>query len=182
MCSSLADQALIKCQGCHRISHTSQTALHHHMDVCQPWCSSCYKAHIVKEGYRHWTSRLGPSPFCDCAPTSDPNIFQRVVLGSKKKWPTANQKDARRVCQECSILSDNELLAAREKRTKLELMQGRKSDGTYWTTCAARNCGKMLGSGPRWWICSRYNCVKECRSSLHSAWGRSDRAVGSDAV
>jgi hypothetical protein len=47
---------------------------------------------------------------------------------------------------------------------KVELMQGRNSEGKKWTKCANRSCQKDLGLGPRWWVCDNVSCKNLRRS------------------
>lgn len=173
------------CSDCHQLPQVSQTSILFHLDCCEPFCSSCYHEHVTKEGFVQVSNQRKKKPDCKCAPKNEhPNIFERVFLGAKKDRFSVLGKLPRSVCRECNKMNDIELLAARQKRTKHDLMQGRKSDGTLWTQCAVRGCGKDLGRGPRWWICNKRTCRRECRSLVHRAWGSKQdaSAVNSDAV
>ena len=75
----------------------------------------------------------------------------------------------------------DKLLELRQKRTKTDLMHGRKIDGTRWPTCARLECGGSLGTGPRWWVHGG-TCKKECRSAVHRAWGRKEHEQGDGIV
>lgn len=66
------------------------------------------------------------------------------------------------------------LMEMRERGVKMELMKGMKKDPQKWTMCA--KCKGKLGTGPRWWICGRAGCEKECRSTVHKGWGRTDKS------
>jgi hypothetical protein len=74
----------------------------------------------------------------------------------------------------------------REKRTEMELRKGLKPGGGKWTHCANAGCLMELGTGPRWWVCGKAHCLKECRSVLHKSWGRGEKAgavvVGEQSV
>jgi hypothetical protein len=93
---------------------------------------------------------------------------------------------AHAVCRECNLLSSEEIIDCGEEKMKVELMQGRKSDGEKWTRCASISCQKDLGMGPRWWVCNNVSCKKECRSFVHKSWGgrqgKDGAVVGEEAV
>lgn len=85
----------------------------------------------------------------------------------------------------CNWKTEEALLAQKEKKIESELLQGKTTDGKEWVRCARVGCGKPLGTGPRWWICSRV-CGKECTSVVHKAWGKAQTddasIIGQDAV
>ncbi|CAO2655360.1 Nn.00g104240.m01.CDS01 [Neocucurbitaria sp. VM-36] len=178
------------CSLCCHFYYIPQTTILHHVENCQPYCTICYNATILCK--RPPPGAHLNNPFCACEPVTNPNFLLRYMNGPKyyADCQAALQQVARLVCIECSVYSDVELLKMREKRAKVELRRGLKVTGEEWTTCANFGCGRSLGTGPRWWICSgEEGCGRECTSTLHKAWGRGVKgerkggeAVGEDAV
>jgi hypothetical protein len=71
----------------------------------------------------------------------------------------------------------------KEKKSKLDLKRGLQWDGTRWTKCY--KCDESLGLGPRWWVCGKTTCAKECRSIAHKGFGRNEKddgAIGGEEV
>jgi hypothetical protein len=86
-------------------------------------------------------------------------------------------------------MSSDELLSLREKRTKMLLKRGMNAEGVKWTKCSNVDCGRELGTGPRWWICKEDGCKKECTDTIHEPWewerkenGHDAHVVGEEAV
>jgi hypothetical protein len=156
-----------------------QVQMFHHFDECRPFCSPCF--HHVVLSYRPAHDRRN-APHCSCAPsTRHPNVLQRWWYGSGR-YNTSNldvacPKVSRAICVRCNSYSKEELMAMREKRTKMELKKGLKPGGGKWTHCANAGCLTELGTGPRWWVCGKANCLKECRNMLHKSWGRGEKAA-----
>ncbi|KAF1847114.1 uncharacterized protein K460DRAFT_383614 [Cucurbitaria berberidis CBS 394.84] len=157
-----------------------QTTLLHHLDCCKPYCTSCYKAHLLRSP----KSSRG-EPYCRCAPVpANPNLYLRLLNGTTYyvNQQTKLPRVMRPVCRECNLHGDVKLLKIGEKRAKLQLKQGLQETGKEWTMCARVGCGGSLGIGPRWWICSKSWCGKECKSLLHGAWGRTREEGGKDGA
>jgi hypothetical protein len=175
------------CPDCQQLPLVPQTTALHHLDNCQPYCTPCYQTHILR--HRPAIRARVTDPYCKCAPqpARPRNIYSWFMNGNT--YYTSHQKKlhkiARPVCRQCNKLSSEELLALREKRVKLDLKLGLKSNGEKWTTCARTGCGRDLGTGPRYWICKKTDCEKECTSTLHKALGRSQGGgvvIGEEAV
>ncbi|KAH3913170.1 hypothetical protein HBI56_086840 [Parastagonospora nodorum] len=170
------------CTDCQHRPQIPQTTLLHHSQNCLPSCTKCFQALVVS---RYQPHRQRP-PHCRCAPiTAHPNPFLRLIHTSKfyKSSQDKIPKVERAVCRDCNVHSVEELLAIREKSTKLELKRGVHHCGEKWTKCG--RCKDELGTGPRWWVCGTPACGKECRSVVHKGWGRakeSERTVSEDVV
>jgi hypothetical protein len=165
-------------QHCQELPQIRQSTLSHHLHMCRPYCTPCYKSDIVSRRPSTVYQRVR-APQCQCAPvTAHPNIFLRMLNGSSyySSKQDALPKFSRPVCRECGLQSVDELLERRERRTKMELKKGLKFDGEKWTKC--NECKEMLGVGPRWWVCTKSNCGKECRSVVHKSWGRTEKDDG----
>lgn len=162
-------------QGCQQLRLLRQTKLLHHLDNCHPYCTSCFNTYILR--HRPAPGERLENPECQCAPvTSRPNIFQLYYHGPAyyKKSQAKLPKIDRAVCRTCHLKTDDELLESKEKTIRSDLMVGMTSKGEKWITCAKPGCKNPLGNGPRWWICKRLSCGKECSSFVHKAWGRND--------
>lgn len=74
------------------------------------------------------------------------------------------------------MIGKEKLLAQREKKSKIFLLEGKDWEGKKWTKCARSDCENDLGSGPRWWVCGLGTCQKECRSPVHQGWGTENKS------
>ncbi|KAH7370966.1 hypothetical protein BKA66DRAFT_191732 [Pyrenochaeta sp. MPI-SDFR-AT-0127] len=162
------------CKTCSQRPLIPLTTLLHHLDYCTPYCTPCYNTRIAR--HRTPPSERLKRPYCDCAPRpANPNLYMRFMKGSShyKSYQASLPKKAREVCRNCNLHNDMELLALRERRTIKELQEGRRSaNGQVWSKCSRVTCGRDLGTGPRWWICTRIGgCGKECTSWVHGQWG-----------
>ncbi|KAF1832660.1 hypothetical protein BDW02DRAFT_419576 [Decorospora gaudefroyi] len=169
------------CIDCQHLPLLPRTTIHHHIDICRPYCSSCFKTHVLHEPYE----------VCSCAPApAYPRTpLQRFVRSFRffTKAQRRLRKVQRPVCRECNRLTEEDLLALRERQAKLELKRGLKSNGEVWTTCTRSGCDRDLGRGPRWWVCRQ--CGGECVSRFHKAVGRAQKhddghgqVIGEEAV
>jgi hypothetical protein len=154
-----------------------QGMLTHHVQYCRPYCNSCYRNCVVTRRPRTRREAVR-APDCKCAPhTTNPNFVQRwfnsPAYYAKNKLDPIN----RMICQDCKSHSPKELIAMKEMKSKLELKRGLQWDGTKWTKCA--KCEEALGVGPRWWVCGKDRCEKECRSIAHKGFGRREKDDGS---
>jgi hypothetical protein len=77
------------------------------------------------------------------------------------------------LCRDCESKGPDELVAMKEKMSKLDLKRGLREDGTKWTKCY--KCEEPLGCGPRWWGCAKMRCGRECRNIAHKAFGRKEK-------
>lgn len=83
------------------------------------------------------------------------------------------------------MIGKEELLAQREKKTRIFLLEGKDWEGKKWTKCARLGCDNELGAGPRWWVCKLSTCQKECRSPVHKGWEvghQSEKQSGDNVV
>lgn len=163
------------CDSCKQRPQLKQTALCFHLDLCRPYCSTCYFK-TVQDKVR--ILRLGP-PMCCCAPpTNTPNWFQRYWKPKDfyKKWTW--KYVPRSVCRQCNLLDADEILEKRKMRSKLELKDREGRRRKDMDKC--RGCQVRLRGGPRWWVCEK--CKKECRSSVHAAWGKKEKKEGVDVM
>lgn len=176
-------------QGCENLPSLPQTTVFFHQDGCRPYCTPCYNHRILRPRPAPGT-RLD-EPYCCCAPvTPTPNLAQRYWHGSAhySKLQSRTSPTERPLCSECNLLSHEEILRRREKRTKIELKHGMNTNGEKWQKCGRPECTNDLGAGPRWWICHHENgCTKECTSLVHDGWGgrRGNKVktpVGDEAV
>jgi hypothetical protein len=174
------------CPECRHLPLIPQTTLLHHLDGCHPYCTPCYKTHILRRPPPG--ARLA-EPYCRCEPyPARPRNMYTWFMNGKTFFATHQTKLpklARPVCRECNMRSSEELLALREKKARKELRQGLRSSGEKWMICARMNCGRRLGTGPRYWVCRKDGCGKECTSTLHKAlaWGVGEGiGVGDEAV
>ena len=175
------------CSDCQQLPLVPQTTALHHLDNCQPYCTPCYQTHILR--HRPSTRARVSDPYCKCAPepARPRNLYNWFMNGSTyyTKVQKKLHKIARPVCRNCNKLPSEDLLTLREKRAKLDLKLGLKNTGEKWTNCARTGCGMDLGTGPRYWICKKSDCEKECTSTLHKALGRGhggEAVVGEEAV
>ena len=161
----------------------------HHLDNCQPYCTPCYKSHILRPP-SSLPSQQSKTHYCHCDPVSGKlDFLMRYTHGTayynnhRARLPELN----RPVCKPCHTKSATELLKIQEKRAKFELIRGTTDGGKKWVKCAREGCERELGTGPRWWVCKKMGCGRECTSLMHRAWGREyqgrDRVVvGGEAV
>ncbi|KAF2788288.1 hypothetical protein K505DRAFT_366603 [Melanomma pulvis-pyrius CBS 109.77] len=165
------------CYSCTRRPIFKQTTPYHHLDVCNPYCTHCYK--VLTRTPR---PTKGP-PVCTCAPaTPTPNIFQRIAYSSLyySRGQVSLNSVLRHVCQQCASLSEEEVYAVRRKRTERELR------GTGKEAAGCGKCKAALGGGPRWWVCRK--CELECTAFCHRAWAKGGKGgkgrvvVGDEAV
>lgn len=105
----------------------------------------------------------------------------RFLYGSKRyeTGQAALRKIPLLVCRECNLHSADELLSIFERKKKDQLLKGLRGDGSVWKRCGGP-CGKVLGKGPRWWVCGDVTCRRECRSVVHKAWGWREVKGGED--
>jgi hypothetical protein len=161
------------CHDCQQLPEVPQTTVLHHLSECQPYCTPCYRTHVLRPSSDR--ARLA-DPNCHCAPVPrrprNPYNWFMNGNGYYTRAQTKLTKVARPVCRECNKLTSKEVLALKEKQAKMQLKLGLKSDGEKWTICARPDCGRALGTGPRYWVCTRYDCKKECSSTLHKAIGQ----------
>ncbi|KAI0458627.1 hypothetical protein F5B21DRAFT_400078 [Xylaria acuta] len=142
------------CDDCSKSKRCAKSTVSFHISLCAAACSSCYYKTISKGNHmRH--------P-CQCA--TDGRTKGSSIRPSY--WaPYTNPQAPRLVCRDCYDMTDDEVLALRERRDKavyLNLTQQPLS-------CSV--CSESLPrTGPRWWVCS--NCKKECRSKCHSEWSQ----------
>jgi hypothetical protein len=172
------------CHDCQQLPELPQTTVLHHLSECQPYCKPCYKTHVLRPSSDR--ARLA-NPNCHCAPVPKRprNLYSWFMNGNGyyTRAQAKLAKVARPVCRECNKLTSEELLALKEKQAKMQLKLGLKSSGEQWTTCARQDCGRALGTGPRYWVCTKYDCRKECSSTLHKALGRgSEDGKGGEVV
>jgi hypothetical protein len=174
------------CADCQQLPEVPQTTVLHHLESCQPCCIPCYKTHILRPSS---TVRLATTSHCTCAPIPkrprNPYTWFMNGNGYYIRSQSTLKRVARPVCRECNKRTSKELLARREKWAKMQLKLGLKSNGEKWTTCSRADCGRALGTGPRYWVCKRDGCGKECASSMHKAlgWGLEGEALfGEEAV
>jgi hypothetical protein len=78
-------------------------------------------------------------------------------------------------------MSSDELFSLGEERTKMLLRRGLNAEGVEWTKCSNVDCGRELGTGPRWWVCKEDGCEKECTDTIHQAWEQGRKDAGDDA-
>jgi hypothetical protein len=151
------------CEPCGYSRALKQRSLYYHLDVCRPYCNKCYFRNIQKKPQRI----RAETPVCACAPPPDhPNWFTRYMNGKlyyTSRWRLIPNV-GRVICQQCNVLSNDEILEKRKKRTKVELRDVKRKG---MEKCAV--CHEELRGGPSWWVCT--NCKKECTSFLHAAWG-----------
>ena len=171
------------CDGCHQLPLIPQVGEFHHLECCVPYCKSCHYKYSVCEGRGFKSIRLS-TPECRCAPdpAKPPNVYQLFFSAgkSRKRTERDSQRLQRPVCRECNKLTVEELVEKKTKATKAMLKRGVNCGGMKWTRCARSGCGKSLGAGPRFWVCSLPDCGKECVSYLHKAW--TGRRQGEDDV
>jgi hypothetical protein len=175
------------CDGCEEISPIPETIIFHHLDHCVPYCTSCYHTHIVRDS-RVQRGKTDGTPVCRCAPKRKFaqrrqalwSIFNRHAYYTQSLDQSWNH---RQICRHCSQLDSTELASRKAQGALTTLRKGLKSDGKSWKRCAVVGCGRELGRGPRYWVCTRYSCHKECKSSVHQAWGsRADASVDGEGV
>jgi hypothetical protein len=182
------------CSDCHILPLIPQTNTLHHMDKCRPVCTPCYNTHILRNPTRARPSLIHSfDPWCKCAPVSPrgPNLLYLYINGraryARKQLSLTRQE--RPICLQCGWLTISELLKLGEERTKMMLKQGLNAEGEKWTKCQNLECGRELGTGPRWWVCRQRGCEKECTDTVHQAWGQAREeddkdmdVVGEEAV
>ncbi|KAF2734071.1 hypothetical protein EJ04DRAFT_437684 [Polyplosphaeria fusca] len=157
------------CKGCEQFRMLDQTPPYHHLDVCHPYCQTCYWHQIRRNRHTNLTKRCR----C-CPPTTKQNRLQRYWNSEAYNNRTYNLI-SRSICTMCDKRSNNELLDMREARTRAEL-----KDRDRYAQCKSLGCEKVLGSGPRWWVCKK--CGRECISSCHAAWGKSIKVGNAHGV
>lgn len=175
------------CYGCEETCRIPQATVFHHLHNCVPYCASCYRTHVVRDS-RFMRSRSDGNPTCACAPK--PAFTQR----RKAFWASFNRHayythvtslslTDRQLCRICSQLNSEELAVRKAESAMRLLKKGLKSDGRRWKTCAVLGCGRRLGSGPRYWVCKLLSCDRECKSTIHQAWGsKTDDGVAGEAI
>ena len=173
------------CDGCEEYSFMPHAPALHHLENCVPYCASCYHTHIVRNS-RNSRSRAKGNPACVCVKLGS-NWHQRAFWGFLNSHAYYTEmrlsQTTRRLCRICSQV-DNEELAMRKAESAVRLLKkGLKSDGGKWKTCAVLGCGRSLGSGPRYWVCKDCLCGRECKSTIHPAWGnKTDAGVAGEAI
>ena len=173
------------CVECYQVPAIPQETAIYHMENCIPYCKACYHVHVLDRP--HGQKQRFRKKYCYCGPRRAPpkNALLRFLLNTSylTKKPRYLESIRRSVCRNCDRQITEELLSLKEKATKSMLKEGIRSDGERWTNCAGPACNKRLGSGPRFWVCIKLNCRKECTSTLHQAWGRKgDVASAGDAT
>jgi hypothetical protein len=154
------------CVDCSRTRRLSMIQLYHHLDACRPYCSTCYFISVASKALPVRTD----DPGCQCTPpTATPNVFMKWLNGPNYHSHKTNSPFLYcSVCRTCNVLTDAEIVAKREKRTRAELREPRRwRDAKVIGSC--RECKKELGPGARWWVCG--DCDKECTDSCHEMWG-----------
>jgi len=182
---TLVGAARIICEGCEEYSFMPHAPALHHLENCVPYCASCYHTHIVRNS-RNRRSRAYGNPTCDC-------VKRNSIQQQRAFWGFFNRhayytemslsQTTRQLCRICSQLDSTELAVRKTESAMRLLRKGLKSDGGKWKTCAVLECGRRLGSGPRYWVCKGYLCDKECKSTIHPAWGsKTDAGVTGEAI
>jgi hypothetical protein len=173
------------CDGCQVNFPLRQAVIFHHVDNCVPYCASCHDMYILRHS-RVRQNRFKGDPSCTCAP--EPAQRRKLVwrfLNRRAYYtePLGFPRTGRQVCHNCSHLGEEEVFLQKGKNAVLMTKKGLKSNGEKWKMCANLGCGRTLGSGPRYWICKLYGCEKECRSTVHQAWGsKADDGVIGEAL
>ncbi|KAH7552218.1 hypothetical protein BM1_09080 [Bipolaris maydis] len=167
------------CSDCAKFTSFVQSVPLHHLENCIPYCKTCYYQHIAVKQTLHGTRHKGIQ--CECVP--DPpwlyTMYKRLLNPRTYKGPIQDLREVSvSVCNNCIRLSVKEIKAKRTARAKVMLMKGQSVQGHEWDMCMRPFCERPLSAGPRFWICSRQGCHKECTSSLHQAWGEATQEVG----
>jgi hypothetical protein len=166
------------CGDCYKVASIPQVIPLHHLENCMPYCKSCYYQNIVLSKSLY-NARLKDTA-CKCAPAPPQplTIYQRLSNLRTRGVSTQHLRTVSiSVCRECDQLPAEELMSKKVEATKVMLKKGQKNLGQKWDACARQGCEKRLDNGPRFWICSRSNCGKECTSVLHQAWGQGSKDV-----
>lgn len=152
------------CANCKHERFLKQLPLYWHLDTCRPYCNKCYFGKIQ---HARPSQRQTP-PHCRCKPaTMKPNFLYRWWKGDAYFRDQQLAFITRLVCSDCNYMTDEDLLSRREESTRLELKDPGRRGMERCTVCEER-----LGRGPRWWVCGRESCGKECRDFCHAPWGK----------
>jgi hypothetical protein len=175
------------CDDCQEDFPLRQAIIFHHVDNCVPYCASCYHMYIVRHP-RLLRNKTKGDPPCNHAP-KQPNQGRKLFrnfLNRRAYYtePLDSYRTVRQVCHTCSRLAEEEIFVRKGKSAVGMIKRGLKSNGDKWEMCANLGCGQSLGTGPRYWICKLSGCNKECRSTIHQAWGigKDKNVVGGDLV
>ena len=166
------------CSDCYKSTSFIQSVPLHHLENCIPYCKSCYYQHVAVKENLTSTRRKGIQ--CKCVP--DPPwlsiMYQRFLNPSTYRGPIQNLREVPVfVCNTCIQLSVKEIKSKRTAAAKVMLRKGHSVHGYKWDKCMRPLCEKPLSAGPRFWVCTRPSCQKECTSSLHQAWGERSKEV-----
>jgi hypothetical protein len=173
--NNISSPALTPYQTCRFSRGLRQTTLYFHLDTCHPYCTNCYYTKVQKSvDTSVWERQWDPRICRDAPPTATPNLFQRFIQDANYH---ANAQGGlpiveRLVCRECNKLTNDELADKRLERTKWELKAHERQVDGVMVQDKCESCQGALGSGPRWWVCKA--CSKECRSTLHGPWTRTE--------
>lgn len=169
------------CADCFELATVTLTPALHHLENCEPYCMSCYYQYVALRSPPSW-SRFR-SAACKCAPIAvhSPKLYKVykhfITIRNYGRVARAPSTGERPVCRACSILTSEEMTLRKNESGKIMLKKGQKSGGQKWNTCAKEGCGKSLGPGPRFWICTGRWCRLECTSYLHQAWGADSKGA-----
>ncbi|KAF2635255.1 hypothetical protein P280DRAFT_523345 [Massarina eburnea CBS 473.64] len=116
------------CKYCQSPRGLKQTTTYFHLDSCQPYCTPCYFSIVQKPPGITLPQRCTATSnqnfmdprHCDCAPVTKRWWYGPTHYARHQNIPYI----LRHVCRECNVLTDEELLEKRQRRTKWELRKG----------------------------------------------------------
>lgn len=164
------------CSDCFKATSFVQSAPLHHLENCVPYCKSCYYQHVAVKQTLQGTRHKGIE--CKCVPDAPwlYTMYKRFVNPNTYRGPIQDLREVpSSVCNTCFQLSVEEIKSKRTAAAKVMLKKGHSVHGYEWSMCMRPLCEKPLSVGPRFWVCTRPGCNKECTSSLHQAWGESTK-------
>ncbi|KAI0866593.1 hypothetical protein F4860DRAFT_499914 [Xylaria cubensis] len=143
------------CEECSKSMRLGKSTVSFHMSLCAAACSRCY--------YKTISTGAHMRQQCQC---TDGRTKGNYTRRPSYYWaPDPNPLATRLVCRDCYDMTNDEVLALRERRDSAMY-----SKLTQQPLSCSQCSESLPRTGPRWWVCSK--CKMECRNKCHSEWSQ----------